>query len=246
VDFRARFYPELPAGGFPRGDGAVELFSRVHALLQPESRVLDFGAGRGWSAVADPNLYRRRLADLRGHCASVVGIDADEAVLTNPTLDDAFVVAEGDPLPFDDESFHLIICDSVFEHLSEPTQATTEMARVLKPGGWICGRTPNRRGYIALGARIVPNRLHVRALRHLQPDRQAVDVFPTSYRVNTRRALEARFPVEQFEHCTFGINTEPAYVPPTNPAWVLLWAWGKVAPEPLCATWMVFMRKRDV
>jgi SAM-dependent methyltransferase len=216
VDFRARFYPELPAGGFPRADGGVELFSRVHALLQPESRVLDFGAGRGWAAVADPNPYRRRLADLRGHCESVVGIDADEAVLTNPTLDEAFVVAEGDPLPFDDDSFHLIICDSVFEHLSDPAHATAEMIRVLKPGGWICGRTPNRRGYIALGARIV-----------------------------TRQALEAHFPVEQFEHCTFGINTEPAYVPPSNPAWVLFWAWGKVAPEPLCATWMVFMRKRD-
>jgi len=245
VGFSARFYPELPAGGFTRVDGSVELFTRVRALLGPESRVLDYGAGRGWAAVADPNPYRRRLADLRGDCHSVVGVDVDRAVLTNPTLDEAFVVGDGERLPFDDESFDLIVCDSVFEHLRDPSHAAGEMIRVLKPGGWICGRTPNRWGYIALGARIVPNRLHVRALRRLQPDRQAVDVFPTAYRLSTRRAFEAQFPPERFEHCTFGINTEPAYIPDSNPLWVLFWAWGKLAPQRLSATWMVLIRKRD-
>jgi hypothetical protein len=119
------------------------------------------------------------------------------------------------------------------------------MSRVLKPGGWICGRTPNRWGYIALGARLVPNRLHVRALRRLQPDREAIDVFPTRYRVNTRRALDLHFPSERFEHCTFGVSTEPAYTPASSPLWVVFWAWARIAPQPLCATWMVFMRKRE-
>ena len=245
MDFSARFYPELPAGGFTRVDGSVELFSRVRALLQPDSRVLDFGAGRGYAALADPNPFRRRLATLRGDCEAVVGVDVDQAVLTNPTLDEAFVVADDDPLPFDDDSFHLIICDSVLEHLRDPAHAAAEMTRVLKPGGWICGRTPNRWGYIAVGARLVPNRLHVRALRRLQPDRRAIDVFPTRYQANTRRALSSLFPSERFEHCTFGVNTEPAYMPASNPLWVLFWAWARVAPEPLCATWMVLLRKRE-
>ena len=40
-------YPEVAAGGFTRHDGFVDFYVRVGALLTGESRVLDFGAGRG-------------------------------------------------------------------------------------------------------------------------------------------------------------------------------------------------------
>lgn len=38
-------------------------------------------------------------------------------------------------LPFDDESFDVIICEQVLEHLHAPESAVAEMNRVLRPGG---------------------------------------------------------------------------------------------------------------
>ncbi len=48
-------------------------------------------------------------------------------------------------MPFSDESFDLIVADSLLEHLNEPIQAIREMLRVLKPGGTIWIWSPNGR-----------------------------------------------------------------------------------------------------
>lgn len=47
-------------------------------------------------------------------------------------VDDVGVV---ESLPYADESFDLVLCTQVFEHLSDPAAATREIHRVLKPGG---------------------------------------------------------------------------------------------------------------
>lgn len=242
----SRFYPEVAAGGYSRVDGSVEFYTRVRALLAADAQVLDFGAGRGQGIVDDPNPLRRRLANLKGSCGRVVGVDVDPAVRANPGLDEAVVVPRGSPLPFADEVFDLVVCDHVFEHLDDPGAVASELDRVLRPGGWICARTPNRNGYIAWGARLVPNAMHTRLLRRLQPGRQPVDVFPTRYRLNTRAALLLHFPADRYRHCTYGYNTEPAYSGEWWPVWFLLWAWLQIAPEALSATWLVFLQKRQL
>lgn len=244
MSLSSRFYPEIGAGGYSRVDGSVEFYTRIRALLDPQMRVLDFGAGRGWAVVDDPNRLRRRLANLKGACARVVGIDVDPAVRANPGLDEAVVIEPGDPLPFGSASFDLIVSDHVFEHLDDPVATASELDRVLKPAGWICARTPNRSGYIAIGARLVPNGLHARVLRRLQPGRQALDVFPTRYRLNTRAALRRHFPLDRYRHCTYGFNAEPTYVGRADALWLLLWTWLRLAPETLCATWFVFLQKQ--
>lgn len=241
----SRFYPEIDAGGYSRVDGSVELYTRIRALLGPDMQVLDFGAGRGWAIVDDPNPTRRRLANLRGDCARVVGVDLDPVVRENPGLDEAIVIEPGGALPFPADTFDVVVSDHVFEHVDDPVAVAAELDRVLRPGGWICARTPNRAGYIAWGARLVPNGLHTRALRRLQPGRQALDVFPTRYRLNTRAALRRHFPDDRYRHCTYAFNTEPAYTGGWGPLWVLLWAWLRIAPEALCATWFVFLQKRQ-
>jgi SAM-dependent methyltransferase len=40
-------------------------------------------------------------------------------------------------LPFDDDTFELVVNQAVLEHLSDPVTATSEMVRVCKPGGLI-------------------------------------------------------------------------------------------------------------
>ncbi len=106
---------------------------------------------------------------MQGRCAHLEGCDVDPVVLRNPYLDGARRIEIGAALPYPDESFDMIGSRWVFEHVDEPRQVADELLRVLRPGGWICATTPNGWGYLAIVARLVPNRLHVRALRRIQP-----------------------------------------------------------------------------
>ena len=45
--------------------------------------------------------------------------------------------------PYEDNSFDLILCDSILEHTLAPKHLITEMARVLQPGGAVILITPN-------------------------------------------------------------------------------------------------------
>lgn len=208
--FRRQHYPESNIGGFSYGDPGIVLFAQIDAVLRPTDRVLDFGAGRGEHILDNEIEYRRRLFDLRGRCAHVEGCDVDEAVLSNPFLDHAELIEPGSPLPYPDSSFDLIYARSVFEHVGEARSVANELLRILKPGGIVAALTPNKFGYIAIAARLVPNRFHVSALRFIQPARKSVDVFPTLYRLNTAGAVRRAFGPD-VEIYTVYISGEPAY-----------------------------------
>ena len=90
---------------------------------------------------------------------------------------------------------------------------------MLKPGGWICARTPNRWGLISVAARAVPNRLHVATLRRLQPGRLAEDVFPTRYAMNTQRDLGRLFPAPRWSVLTYGHPGVQQYAGSSIAAW---------------------------
>ena len=53
-------------------------------------------------------------------------------------LDSPLAMANVDitDLPFDDESFDLILCSHVLEHVHDDRLAMRELRRVLKPDGW--------------------------------------------------------------------------------------------------------------
>ena len=240
-----RLYPEVQAGGFSRVDGNIEFYSRVNALLIPEMVVVDFGAGRGKDASDDPIEFRRSLRNLQGKAAEVIGVDIDPAVLSNPSVDKAIVAVDNEPLPLGDESVDLIVSDFCFEHIQSPGPVTQELDRVLKVGGWICARTPNRWGYIGIGANCVPNRHHTRMLTRLQPGRLAKDIFPTAYRLNTRRQLRRYFPPPRYLDCTYGHNSEPAYFGTSLIASRAARTVFKFAPERVCALWYVFVQKQE-
>lgn len=206
----ASLFPEIAAGGFTRRDGGVAFYTRVQALLYPEMTVLDFGAGRG-SDSSDPVRTRRELRTLRGRVARVVGVDVDSAVLENPGLDEARLICEDDSIPMEDQEADLIIVDRTLEHLPAPDRVARELERVLRPGGWLCGRTPHKWGYVGISARAVPNRLHTTALRRLQPWRESRDIFPTAYRCNTHRDLRRLFPEHGWSHHSYGHYPEPLY-----------------------------------
>src|SRR5690606_13572805 len=99
-----------------------------------DSLVLDLGAGAG--IVPQMNF--------KGLVGQVCGVDLDPRVETNPILDEGRV-ADAGGIPYPDNMFDLVFSDNVVEHLDDPAEVFTEVARVLKPGGLFLFKTPNRR-----------------------------------------------------------------------------------------------------
>jgi SAM-dependent methyltransferase len=203
-------HPERALTGFTRLDGTVRFYSFVKAIMRQldARRVMDFGAGRGaWQELDAP--WLRELHDLRQYGATVIACDVDTAVLQHSASHEQVVLDPDGPLPFEDGSFDMIVSDRTFEHLEDPAPVARELLRVLRPGGFICARTPNRYGYVTMLAQLVPNRRHVALLSRAQPDRQARDVFPTYFRLNSVRDMRRHFP--GCEVTWFRDSAEPSY-----------------------------------
>ena len=142
--------------------------------LKPGFHILDLGAGAG--IVPQMNY--------RGLVARVVGVDPDPRVKDNPYLDEAHV-GLGNAMPyFPANTFDLVFSDNVLEHVEKPDTFLEEIHRILKPGGLLITKTPNRRHYMPLIARITPHWFH-RLYNRLR-GRHSADTFPTLYRLNTR------------------------------------------------------------
>lgn len=230
-------------GGFLTNDLTVDFYERVRAIVGHEPNVVDFGAGRGeWLEDSSPR--RKALRDLRDIAGRIVGLDVDPAVKTNPTLDEPHVIDGLGPLPVEDGWADLVLAEWVLEHLDDPAWFAAECARITRPGGWVCGRTPNRSGYIAWAGRAVPNRLHVSALRRLQPDRKAEDVFPTRYRLNTIGALRRTFGDGWDDH-SFAVWPNLAYGGHVAALERAERLWRTVAPDRLAPVLYVFLRRRE-
>lgn len=238
-----RFHPEARFGGFTDIDAAIAFYLRVRELLEPDAIALDIGCGRGTQAD-DPVRVRRDLRILKGHCRRVIGIDVDPAAADNPFVDEYRPIPPGGRWPLDDASVDLAVADFVVEHVEDPDAFFGEAARVIRPGGHLCIRTINKRSYVGLGSRLVPNRLHAAVLGRTHGGRPEEDVFPTVYRANTvpvlRRALEAH----GFDAVVYGLESEPSYLSFSTLTYALGLAHRRLAPNRLRVGLFAFAERR--
>ena len=107
--------------------------------IKPTDFILDVGCGPG-TITAD-------LATLASQ-GKVIGCDAVESVL-QPAAEYAaskgltnitFQRVDANILPYDDDSFDIVHCHQVLQHVKNPVAILKEMRRVAKPGGLVAAR----------------------------------------------------------------------------------------------------------
>jgi SAM-dependent methyltransferase len=238
----ASLFPETRFAAFNRRQDRFLFFSLVDELVRDGDVVVDLGAGRNRFAEYGPHL--RRVASLKGRCSKVIGLDVDPVVMENDALDEAHRITPGESFPLPDASVDLIYSYAVLEHVQDPAPFAAEIARILKPGGWFCAWTPNKWGYVGLGARLVPNRYHARLLSVVQPNsRGEKDVFPVAYQLNTLGAVRRTFGAHGFDHYSFPYNAQPSYnfgSPIIARFWMLYMA---LVPSFMAQSLMIFEQK---
>jgi SAM-dependent methyltransferase len=239
-----RFYPESLFGGYTDIDGTVVFHSRVNSLVRKDDTVIDIGCGRGGHRE-DPIQLRRELKILKNKCRRVIGIDVDADAGTNPFVDEfQLIPLRTMEFPIASAIADLCVTDYVVEHVQHPAKFFSECHRVLKPGGYLCIRTTNVRSYIGLAATLTPNRLHARVVGWAQRGRQAKDVFPTQYRVNTRGKLSRALDQAGFDACVYTHNPEPSYLSRSALAYRFGVFYQRHAPRAFGAVLLAFARKR--
>lgn len=210
MKYKRQFYPESNYGGFTDIDTTLLFYSRVNALLDNSFTLLDIGCGRG-AYEDEPIEFRRQLRVMKGKVKNVIGLDVDPGAAVNPHID-KFALLDGPTWPVEDQSVNLILCDYVMEHVENPDELFSEANRVLKPGGKLCIRTPNRWSYISLAATIIPDSLHAKVTSRVQENRKAEDVFPTFYRCNTKGAFKRYLSAHNFDGVVYRHEPDPAYL----------------------------------
>jgi SAM-dependent methyltransferase len=123
-------------------DGAAESFAGVanpFALgrLEPGEVVLDVGSGAGTDSLV--------AAQMVGSEGRVTGVDmtpemlakARAAAVAMKATNVEFVAAEAEGLPFEDESFDVVISNGVIDLIPDKDAVFSEIHRVLRPGGRI-------------------------------------------------------------------------------------------------------------
>jgi SAM-dependent methyltransferase len=237
-----KFYPEARFGGFSDVDGTIAFYSRISSLLAQSSVVVDFGCGRG-SGDEDSVQFRKNLRNFRGRVSQVIGLDVDIAGSDNQFVDEFRLLAPGAAWPVRAESVDLLYGDFVLEHLPEPGTFFREAHRVLKPGGYLCLRTPNALGYVGLVSALLPGSLHKALLRRAQPDRREEDVFPTFYRCNTLWALRRELRAKGFKGVVYGYDAEPSYLSFSPVAYWLGTVYSRLAPPMFRSCLFAFAQK---
>jgi SAM-dependent methyltransferase len=123
--------------------------------LANTDRVLEVGFGAGYGTPI-----------LAGVCGSVVGIDVEQQAVDHASSEYAepnvsFKLYDGTTIPFDDNSFDIVVSFQVIEHVVDDAHFVGELCRVLKPGGRLYISTPNRLTRLEPGEKPF-NRFHVR------------------------------------------------------------------------------------
>lgn len=171
---------EIAKKYYPKGDykGAFEQY--IELIKEGKYRkgiLLNAGCGRGSEKIEYNDL-----------CSLAIGIDLDESSLKGNKLFKYRIKGNLEELPFKDNSFDVILCQNVIEHLEKPEKVFKEFSRTLLQKGTFVFITPNVYNFVTIISKFTPFLFH-RYLNRLRGI-EVYDTFPTYYRANSIKSVE--------------------------------------------------------
>lgn len=141
--------------------GLIEQRIRGHVHGGDALRVLEAGCGRRWPF------------DLSGIPHTVTGVDLDADALDHrrnirKDLDTA-IVGDVRSVTFDPQSFDVIYCAFVLEHVEGVAGVLSNFAAWIRPGGLVIITIPDRQSVYGFVTRVTPHWFHVAYKRWFSP-----------------------------------------------------------------------------
>ena len=122
-----------------------DMLRELGTEMNADSLILDFGCGEGGI------VYQLRAQGLKAFGVDIVKDYEDvqkrcedEGLVTGEESAFRLIDVDDYKIPFDDNTFDIIISDQVFEHVQNYPEALAEINRVLKPGGSSLHIIPSR------------------------------------------------------------------------------------------------------
>ena len=110
------------------------LIRTLQQKAPPDAQVLDVGCGLGEALAAMPPAYK------------LAGMDyaASNVAVSTRRLGDRAEIRKGGiyEIPFDTNRFDVALCLEVLEHIEDDARGVREIARILKPGGFLIAAVP--------------------------------------------------------------------------------------------------------
>ena len=134
---KRKFFDRKASGWDQRNhpDDKSQILTLINRFsLKPEDLVLDVGSGNG---VLLPYLSAKVKRGGRIFALDFSWRMISEAQKNNRKKNVSFLNASAEALPIKDRKLDCITCFSTFAHVCEKKESLTEMARILKKGGWL-------------------------------------------------------------------------------------------------------------
>ncbi len=168
----------------------------VDQLVTDKCRWIDVGGGKSIFP------HDRKLScELAKRCEHLVGVDPSTNLDQNDLVDERCKATIEEY--YNEGVFDLATLRMVAEHIQQPEKVVQSFSRLIKPMGYVVIYTPNRWAFVSVMASLMPNKLHASFARFMSPGRKDEDVFPTFYRMNTRRRLRNLFEEGGFREVGF-------------------------------------------
>lgn len=124
------------------GRSADPIYATVAEMLascDARGVVADVGCGAGglWPA-------------LKGRFGACIGLDAARYDGLPHDIDFRTIDLDAARLPLEDASVDVAVSVEVIEHLENPRAFSRELARIVRPGGWVVISTPNQLSLLSL------------------------------------------------------------------------------------------------
>lgn len=172
----------------------------AHGARMPAGRAMEYGPGSG--------IY---LPILACHFAEVLAADVEQAYLSgiqslaSEVAGLRLVVDDVQDSVFEENSFDLLLCSEVLEHVEQPERALETLHRIVRPGGIAVVTTPQRYSLMELSCKVafLPGVIELVRLIYREPVLETGHISLRSYAAFQQSIRASGF--EIVEHQKFGL-----------------------------------------